>query len=161
MARQRASRLVSQPTLATSLEVDDRLIVAEEGEEHYDQPTVDTVLQAEDEEGIEVPVRMVAPVQVDELPSTLGGVRTYGLDASIRSATKLCNDDPRRKAITILSPDGDVWLAGSPSEVETGAGFLLGANVPLTLGVHDELWVIPVATVGLHRVSALIEQWAR
>lgn len=126
-------------------------------DERFDEPSVDDLLQAVQCEPVKVEV--AGPVNTDELPTFLGGVRTFSLAVS-GAGVKIANADPRRKSITIYSPDGDWWIGGSQADVEQSAGFYVGGNVPLTLTVRDELWVRN-AEAAVIRLSVLVEQWAR
>lgn len=135
----------------------------------YDTPEVDEVLQADYDPAADDPVvkvRAVEPTATTEMPSKLGGMFTVVLptDASPR---RLIGEDARRKAVTVLPVNGDVYLAGSQGEADAaraGAGgpaFLLGANTPLTLGVSSELFVAVPAGGPQVTVSVAVEQWAR
>lgn len=135
----------------------------------FDRPNIDELQQAERPDDYPVvKVCVVEPVQVDELPTRLGGLFSLALPQTTPPvATRVVNDDPRRKSVTLLALEGDVWLSGRSMGAESGVSgvnspaFRLGANVPTTINTRSALFAVPVAGSPTITLSVIVEQWAR
>jgi len=130
------------------------------GEYDYDTATVDEVEQAETGyPDRPIPVEVVAPVRVDELPVRSGGMFTRSVAQTPTRATLSAN--PLRKAATIIPLDGDVRIGTSQGEaLANGSGAILPAGVPLVTTLADDIW-IGSAVAATAQVSVFVEHWSR
>ena len=142
-------------------EADDALDTTVVGEYDYDTPTVDELQQAET--GFPdrpIPVRLVNPVNVNQLPTRLASMFSKGLAASPAGAVKVLNEDVRRASITIPSVGVVLAIGRSQAEANDVDAFRIEGNQgPYRFHFVEELWVRSTGAVA--RVSVAVEQWAR
>jgi hypothetical protein len=136
--------------------------------EHFKTPDVDTVLQAETETpGGEtgmpdepIPVRLTSPVNINQLPTTVGGLFSKGLAASPAAAVKVLNADPRRAAVHLSCDTNSVAIGRTQAEANDANAYVVSSGVG-TFRFHftEELWARSLAAAS--RLSICVEQWAR
>jgi hypothetical protein len=122
----------------------------------FDTPPGDDVFQEDEGEGDRVPVIVENIVRVDEMPTAIGGMHRTIITTT---AEKILNADARRKMVTLVSLDQDIYLAPSFSEANPSGAALWPANVPLVLQSSDELWAASFASTTT--LTIIIENWAR
>jgi hypothetical protein len=134
----------------------------------FDTPDVSEVLQAEtDTPGGEtgmpdapIPVRLVNPVNVNQLPTRIGGMFSKQLAASPAKAVKLLSADPRRAAVTVACAADPVRIGRTQAEADDDNAFTCWVSQgPFRFHFTEELWVR--AHAAATRVSVVVEQWAR
>jgi hypothetical protein len=128
----------------------------------FDTPDVDAVLQAAEtgEPDRPVPVRLVNPVNVNQLPTRVGGMFSKQLAASPALAVKVLNADPRRAAVTISSSGEPVRIGRTQAEANDDNAFAVWVSSgPYRFHFTEELWAR--AHGNAVRVSIVVEQWAR
>lgn len=140
---------------------DDDLIEPADGDEHFQTPRVEDVLQAEtglpDEP---IPVRLVNPVNVNQLPTSLANMFSRSIAASPAKSVKILAADPRRAAVTIPAAVVVVAIGRTQAEADDANAFQLEVNQgPYRFHFTEELWVR--STAGATRISVAVEQWAR
>jgi len=128
--------------------------------EPYDFDTPDVAEVHQGETGAPdraIPVDVVNPVRVDELPARTGGIFSRQVPTN---GHRLLNGDPRRKVATIIPISGDLRIGDTQAgALNDGAGAVIPQSVPFLYSCSDELWAAGVvATV---EVSVIVEQWAR
>jgi len=130
-----------------------------EGEERADD-----VLQDETPDLPAVRVTVDGPLNVRELPAIGAGATSVTLDTS---GSRVLAADPRRKLVTLVSRDQDIYIGTDQGNVDVrqtqgGTGTPTGAwwpvGVPFVVQHCDELWVSSVASTT--RLSVLPERWA-
>lgn len=131
----------------------------EMGQESPPVGTVGELYQDETTGIINVPVNVKGPVQVHQVPARSAGSRNW---TGITVATRVGNEDPRRKRAVILASSTtatDYVLIGSTqNEVDSNYGFRLPVNLPLEI-THSEAIYAKANAVGVI-LSILNEQWA-
>jgi hypothetical protein len=135
---------------------------AADDDDNFDTPSVEQVLQAET--GMPdrpIPVRLVNPVNVNQLPTRLSAMFSKAIAASPAPAIKVLNADPRRAAVTIALGGSNSFVIGrSQAEAADADAFVVVGNQgPYKFHFTDELWVR--CTGAASRVSIAVEQWAR
>lgn len=130
----------------------------------YDgEEPADEVMQDETPDLPAVRVTVDTPVNVRELPSIGAGAGVWLLDTS---GSKVLAADPRRKLVTLVSRDQDIYLGPDQGSVDIrttqgGAGTPTGAwwpaGVPIVVQHGDELWVSSVTSTT--RLSVIPERW--
>lgn len=102
-----------------------------------------------------VAVTVDGPVQVHELPSVSGGMRSFTL-AAADQAKKICGADRRRRSVRIWSSVA-YTIGTSQNEATTGYGAVALANMTIVITHCEELWV-KMAADGV--LSVIVENWA-
>lgn len=126
----------------------------------FDTPDVATVLQAEVGPDDAVPVRLVNPVNVNQLPTKLGGMFSRLLAASPAGAVKVLNEDARRAAVTVTNPGVVIAIGRSQAEANDDNAFRVDVQQgPYRFHFTDELWAR--STGAAVRISVVVENWAR
>lgn len=161
MARRKLT-VPRRPTDTDLDRMDDALVAPADDDEHFDTPSVEEVLQAET--GMPdrpIPVRLVNPVNVNQLPTRLSAMFSKAVAASPAPAVKILNADPRRAAVTIALGGSNSFVIGrSQAEAaDADAYAVIGNSGPHKFHFTDELWVR--CTGAASRVSIAVEQWAR
>ena len=121
--------------------------------------SVDDLYQEDNPLALVVPVKHQGPIQIHNLPARSGGSRTW---TGITSATRIGNDDPRRKRAVVLISSAtatDYAIVGATqNEVDSNYGFRLPINVPLEITNQEAIYAkVSSATAVL---SILNEVWA-
>jgi len=126
----------------------------------FDTPPVSEVLQAETGGPDEaIPVRLTNPVNINQLPTHVGGMFSKSLAASPAAPVRILNADPRRAKIT-LAGSVVVAIGRSQAEAADADAFRLEANQgPFPFHFTEELWARSTGAAG--RISVAVEQWAR
>src|SRR5262245_10723935 len=161
MARERRQRIgwgrgpTEQETEAADLRGTET-VVAPYG---FDTPSVPEVLQAETGQPDQaIPVEVVGPVRIDDLPSRSGGITSR--QVTVTPVRALLPNDPRRKTATILAVSGDIRLGHTQNEaMSAGAGATWPQSVPFLYTASDELWAAGLLTTV--EVSVIVEHWSR
>lgn len=113
------------------------------GDETFDTPPVDEVLQEDDAPTRIPPVAttIVGPVLVDHAPTEIAeiGSRTVTLGASAR---KVLNYDPRRCQVSLWAVGEDVMIGRTQAEAGVGALLSGGLAIPYKFSFCDELWAV-------------------
>jgi hypothetical protein len=127
----------------------------------FDTPPVEDVLQAETGAPDDaIPVFLTNPVNVNQLPTTVGGLFSRELAASPAVAVKVLNEDPRRAAVTVSCSGIEIAIGRSQAEADDVSAFRVSTNQgPYKFHFTDELWVR--STAAATRASFCVEQWAR
>jgi len=162
MARRRVMRVPRRPTDSDLDQIDDDLVDPADDDENFDTPSVSEVLQAET--GMPdrpIPVRLVNPVNVNQLPTRLSAMFSKAIAASPAPAMKVLNTDSRRAAVTVALGGANSFVIGrSQAEANDADAFVITGNSgPYKFHFTDELWVR--CTGAASRVSIAVEQWAR
>jgi hypothetical protein len=155
-------RVPRRPTDTDLDQIDDDLVAPADDDDNFDTPSVEQVLQAET--GMPdrpIPVRLVNPVNVNQLPTRLSAMFSKAIAASPAPAIKVLNADPRRAAVTIAIGGANSFVVGrSQAEAADADAFAVTTNQgPYKFHFTDELWVR--CTGAASRVSIAVEQWAR
>lgn len=129
----------------------------------FDTPPVETVLQAEVGPDEAIPVRLTNPVNVNQLPTHVGGLFSRLLPADVPgspAAVKVLNKDPKRARLTITSPVVVVAIGRTQAEANDPDAFRLDTNQgPFPFHFTEEVWAR--STGAATRISICVEQWAR
>lgn len=104
-----------------------------------------------------LPVEVVGPVQVHQLPSISAGSRKFVAVASTE-ARRVANADPRRRSITVLSIAENFYVGATQNEAQSGYGAEWPKLVPLVMTHQDAVYVTAVQNTTT--VSVLVENWA-
>jgi hypothetical protein len=99
-------------------------------------------------------VRIVGPVQVQQLPSRLGAIRPEPIVNT--NSTRILDNNPKRRRATILG--GFAWKPSGKKTVP--ASFLPSwpANVAFIYESSDELWI--TSSVATDTLVVIEEVWA-
>lgn len=122
-------------------------------------PDPEEIVQAEEPYDPTRPinVNVCGPVQSRELPAAgHPGYRTETVGAAV--GVRLLTLEPRRKYATLISNDGDLWIASSQAGAQAGAGgaMRIPAVVPYVVGHIHEVWACAVSgstNVGVENVN--------
>lgn len=129
----------------------------------HDTPPLSTVLQADDPNELAVPVFLTNPVNVNQLPTRVGGMFSVALAAAVPNApaaVKILNADPRRAAVTIPQAAVIMAIGRSQAEANDDNAFRIEANQgPYKFHFTEELWAR--STGAATRISVCVENWAR
>ncbi len=104
-----------------------------------------------------VRVNVDGPVGVHLLPSVTGACRSFTAIAAT-SAKRIANANPRRRSITILSIEENIYVGSNQNEAASGYGALWPKLVPLVLTHQEEVHVR--AAQNTVTVSVIEENWA-
>lgn len=120
---------------------------------------VDDVHQAEAAVigGRPIPVGVVGPVRVQQLPAVSWSSRSRTVAAS-DGPVKLASGDPRRKSLTLLATGGAVYVGPDDASCRQAVAAEWPAGLPLTL-THAEDVYAAAATTDV-TVSYVEELWA-
>jgi hypothetical protein len=117
-------------------------------------PGLSEVLQEEPAPFSAVPVDVLGPVQVHELPARRAQMKTDVVPAG--SWTNILPETPKRKRVVLISTDKSFYL----SVDGTGTtGFLWPANVALPLTHTQKLYAMSADPAGA-TISHVSELWA-
>jgi len=126
----------------------------------HDTPPLSAVLQADDPDSLAVPVFLTNPVNVNQLPTSLGGMFSKRLAASPALAVQVLHKDDKRASVTITSPGIVVAIGRSQAEADDEDAFRIDTNQgPYRFHFTEELWAR--STGAEVRLSVAVEQWAR
>lgn len=114
-------------------------------------------LQQLPEEHIKVPVRVVDPVQVQQLPSRHGVSRSFGTAATDGEPVPLLGADLRRRRAVIIAASASIYV-GEREMVKSGAAAIWPAGVPLVIEHTEQVYAR--AATGTATVSVISENWA-
>jgi hypothetical protein len=126
--------------------------------------TDEEVLQGDYEAAsVVVPVKLVNPVRVDQMPTDLGALKAIRLAAAALDVqpVRVLNEDPLRASVTIWVNGGDVYLGSTQAGATLEAGgAIINPNLgPVRLHFRSELWASSVAAAST--LSVAVEQWTR
>ena len=102
-----------------------------------------------------VDVSVSGPVEVHELPSVSGGMRSWSMDAA-DAPKRISGSDPRRRVVRLIS-DQAFYVGVDQNSVATSYSARWPANVTCVITHRDEIWVKLVVTGTL---SMIAENWA-
>lgn len=103
-----------------------------------------------------VPVDVVGPVRVQQLPARSFAIRSLSL-ANAGQPQPLIGEDLLRSRVTVCWSGGDIVIAPTFEEAGADSGRAAVANSPLVFMHTEKMWVrAPAADV---LVTAFIEQW--
>ncbi len=146
----------------------------------FDTPSSEEILNQNEDETADtlidrpIPVIVENSLRVDELPSTLGALRSVLVPAAGR-AVQLVGRDARRKRLSINAFNKDIILSASEGDANAFQGYILlaGFGIPHHFDFQDELWARPcdftvtgtdiiiIESTDACRISICNEQWAR
>jgi hypothetical protein len=128
-----------------------------------DETYTDDEVIGDDREVAAVPVRVINPLRVNELPGRIASMKTTTvvLDAQ---PVKILGADSARKSVTLFVSDDNVILSTSPGEAGMGVGALIpGIGFPFTLAHAGELWAATTTVggaIGNAKIGVIVEMWA-
>ncbi len=119
------------------------------------QPDDLEALQAENEPGPTVPVKIEGPVRTQALPRKSAATRTRVITTA---AQLLLSADHRRASATLISPDGFLFAFTQNSAQDASTMAAWPADVPYT--VTADVAVYAAAATGTTSLSIITEYWA-
>lgn len=123
--------------------------------EEQPEPGLDAIMQRP-ETPCAVPVEVVGPIQVQQLPSELGGAFAY---TTTPQPQQILGADRFRSKVTIISVDNAFLVSTSRNINGTQTAALWPPNVPLVI-THQSAITVAQATTAAN-LSILTEQWTR
>lgn len=103
-----------------------------------------------------VMVKHDGPVQVHDLPSRTGVMRSINLDTTL--AQPIASADLGRKALLLYAADGDFYVGTSRSSVLDGSAALWPQGIPLDIRHTDALFAR--GATAATRLTVISELWA-
>jgi hypothetical protein len=99
-------------------------------------------------------VRIVGPVQVQQLPSRIGAIRPEPITNT--ASVRVLDNNPKRRRATIIG--GQAWKPSTKKTVPASALPSWPANVAFVSESSDELWV--TSSAASDTLAVIEEVWA-
>lgn len=101
-----------------------------------------------------IPVTIGDPVRIQELPCPDGSLISTLVTTKARH---LISSDIRRRYLTILAKDDDIYIGSTQNEVDSASGAFWPQLVPLVLRINRDMWVRAANTQTV--VTVISELW--